>query len=110
MNLSIISIGTELNLGLILNENSRYIAERITGLGIECKYIYTVGDDSDEISNVLRHSLQFSDLVIITGGLGPTDDDVTRNAVASALNLKLIRDRDLDVTSLKFIRKTKIIA
>lgn len=107
MNLSIISIGTELNLGLILNENSRYIAERITELGIGCKYIYTVGDDCDEISNVLRHSLQFSDLVIITGGLGPTDDDVTRNAVASTLNLKLIRDRDLDVTSLKFIRKTK---
>ena len=107
MNLSIISIGTELNLGLILNENSRYIAERITELGIECKYMYTVSDDSDEISNVLRHSLEFSDLVIITGGLGPTDDDVTRNTVASVLNQKLIRDKDLDVTSLKFIKETK---
>ncbi|HEY4662146.1 MAG TPA: CinA family nicotinamide mononucleotide deamidase-related protein [Candidatus Humimicrobiaceae bacterium] len=107
MNLSIISIGTELNLGLILNENSRYIAERITELGIECKYMYTVSDDSDEISNVLRHSLEFSDLVIITGGLGPTDDDVTRNTVASVLNQKLIRDKDLDVTSLKFIKEFK---
>ena len=107
MNLSIISIGTELNLGLILNENSRYIAERITELGIECKYMYTVSDDSNEISSVMKHSLEFSDLVIITGGLGPTDDDVTRNAVASVLNQKLIRDRDLDVTSLKFIKEPK---
>ena len=107
MNLSIISIGTELNLGLILNKNSRYIAERITELGIECKYMYTVGDNSDEISNVLKHSLKYSDLIIISGGLGPTDDDVTRNAVASALNLKLIRERNLDNTSLKFARKAK---
>ena len=107
MNLSIISIGTELNLGLILNENSRYIAERITELGIECKYMYTVSDDSNEISSVMRHSLEFSDLIIITGGLGPTDDDVTRNAVASVLNQKLIRDRDLDATSLKFIKEPR---
>lgn len=107
MNLSIISIGTELNLGLILNENSRYIAERITELGIECKYMYTVSDDSDEISSVLKHSLEFTDLIIITGGLGPTDDDVTRNAVASVLNQKMIRDRDLDVTSLKFVKEPR---
>ena len=107
MNLSIISIGTELTLGLILNENSRYIAERITDLGIECKYMYTVSDNSDEISNTLRQSLKYSDLIIISGGLGPTDDDVTRSAVASALNLKLIRDRNLDSTSLKFVRKPK---
>jgi nicotinamide-nucleotide amidase len=107
MNLSIISIGTELNLGLILNENSKYIAERITELGIECRYMFTVSDDPGEISNVLKQSLKYSDLIIISGGLGPTDDDVTRSAVASALNLKLIRDRSLDSTSLKFVRKSR---
>ncbi len=107
MNLSIISIGTELNLGLILNENSKYIAERIADLGIECRYMFTVGDDSGEISNVLKQSLKHSDLIIISGGLGPTDDDITRSAVASALNLKLIRDSSLDNTSLKFVRKLR---
>lgn len=107
MNCSIISIGTELNLGLILNKNSKYIAERITDLSIECKYMFTVGDSLSEISNVLRQSLKYSDLIIISGGLGPTDDDVTRSAVASTLNLKLIRDRSLDDTSLKFIKKSK---
>ncbi len=104
---SIISIGTELNLGLILDKNSRYIAERVTDLGIECKYMFTVGDDLKEISNVVGQSLQYSDLVIINGGLGPTDDDVTRSVVASVLNLKLVRDKSLDNTSLKFTRKVK---
>ncbi len=105
MKCSIISIGTELNLGLILNKNSKYIAEKVTGLGIECKYMFTVGDNAIEISRILEQSLKYSDLVIISGGLGPTDDDITRNAVVLALNLKLVRDRSLDGTSLKFTRK-----
>ena len=107
MDCSIISIGTELNLGLILNKNSRYIAERITELGIECRYMFTVSDNSNDICSVLKQSLRYSDLIIISGGLGPTDDDVTRYAVASALNLKLVRDRNLDSSSLRFIRKLK---
>jgi len=105
MKCSIISIGTELNLGLILNKNSKYIAEKVTDLGIECRYMFTVGDNEAEISSILKQSLSCSDLVIISGGLGPTDDDVTRNAVATALDLRLVRDRSLDSKSLKFIRK-----
>jgi len=107
MDCSIISIGTELNLGLILNRNSKYIAERITDLGIECRYMFTVSDKDSDISGILKQSLKYSDLIIISGGLGPTDDDITRNAVASALNLRLIRDKSLDGTSLKFLKGTR---
>jgi nicotinamide-nucleotide amidase len=107
MNCSIISIGTELNLGLILNRNSKYIAERMTDLGIECRFMFTVSDKTDDISKVLKRSLEDSDLIIISGGLGPTDDDITRESVASVLNLKLIRDRSLDQSSLKFIKRTR---
>jgi nicotinamide-nucleotide amidase len=107
MNCSIISIGTELNLGLILNRNSKYIAERITDLGIECRYMFTVSDKIDDISKILKQSLKYSDLIIISGGLGPTDDYITREAVASVLNLKLVRDKSLDKSSLKSIKKTK---
>ena len=107
MNCSIISIGTELNLGLILNRNSKYIAEKMTDLGIECRFMFTVGDKTDDISKVLKQSLENSDLIIISGGLGPTDDDITREAVASVLNLKLIRNKSLDQSSLKFIKRTK---
>lgn len=107
MDCSIISIGTELSLGLILNRNSKYIAERMTGLGIECRYMFTVSDKAGDISKILKQSLKYSNLLIISGGLGPTDDDITRSAVASVLNLKLVRDRSLDRTSLKFIRNKK---
>ncbi len=104
MNCSIISIGTELNLGLVLDINSKYIAERVTDLGIECRHMFTASDDTGDISDIIKYSLKYSDLVIINGGLGPTDDDVTRSAVASALNLELVRDKSLDKCSLKFFR------
>jgi nicotinamide-nucleotide amidase len=104
---SIISIGTELNLGLIVDMNSRYIAERLTDIGIECRYMFTVNDNIDDISDIIKYSLKYTDLVIISGGLGPTDDDVTRAAVALALNSELIRDKSLDKTSLKFFISKK---
>ena len=103
MNCSIISIGTELNLGLITNTNSQYIAERLSELGIECNYMFTVPDKMEDISNVLKLGIEFSDITIISGGLGPTDDDLTREAVASTLGFRLIRNKKLDPSSLKFI-------
>jgi len=107
MNCSIISIGTELSLGLITDSNSKYIAERLIELGIECNYIFTVPDSNKEIATVLKSGIKHSDIVIISGGLGPTDDDMTRNAVASTLKLPLVRDESLDPNSLKFIRKKR---
>jgi nicotinamide-nucleotide amidase len=104
---SILSIGTELNLGLILNTNSKYIAEELTELGLENNYMLTVRDDIRDISNSLKICVENSDIVIISGGLGPTDDDVTREAVADFLNKKLIRLKELDRTSLKFLKFIK---
>ena len=108
MKFSIISVGTELILGLVINTNSKHIAEHLTEIGLECSFMYTAGDKQDELSIVLKESLKHSDIIIISGGLGPTDDDITRNAVASALNLKLVRNRSLDNTSLKFLKRVKI--
>jgi nicotinamide-nucleotide amidase len=107
MNCSIISIGTELNLGLITNTNSKYIAERLSELGIECNYMFTVPDRLKDISNVIKLGIRFSDIIIISGGLGPTDDDLTREAVAAAVGVKIVRDKKLDPSSLKFIRKRR---
>jgi len=101
---SIVSIGTELNLGLILNTNSKYIAEILSEMGLECNYMITVKDNEEDISNALKVCLNYSDIVIITGGLGPTDDDLTRLAVAKLLNRKLIKDNSLDNTSLRFLK------
>jgi nicotinamide-nucleotide amidase len=102
---AIISIGTELNLGLILNTNSKYIAENLAELGLECNYMFTVRDNEDDIADVINEGLKRSDILILSGGLGPTDDDITRDAVARALNLKLVRDLTLDDTSLRFLKR-----
>ncbi|MGM0364989.1 MAG: nicotinamide-nucleotide amidohydrolase family protein [Actinomycetota bacterium] len=107
MDCTILSVGTELSLGLVLDTNSRFIADKITSYGIECNFIHIVRDNKKEISEVLKLSLGQSDIVIINGGLGPTDDDLTRNAVAEAAGLKLERIKSLDQTSLKFIKKIK---
>lgn len=107
MNCSIISIGTEINLGLITNTNSQYIAQKLSELGIECNYMFTVPDKMKDISKVLKLGIKFSDIIIISGGLGPTDDDLTREAVASTLAVPLIRNRKLDKSSLKFIRSRR---
>lgn len=104
MKSSIICIGTELNLGLIVNTNAKYISEKLAEIGIDCNLILTIKDEKEDISDSLKYALERSDIVIISGGLGPTDDDITREAVADALNLRLYKDDKLDVASLKFIK------
>jgi nicotinamide-nucleotide amidase len=107
MKSSIISIGTELSLGLIVDSNSKYIAEKLSELGIECNYMFTVPDSKKEISSVLKMGMKHSDIVIMSGGLGPTDDDMTRSAVAQTLKISLKRNKRLDPSSLKFVREKR---
>ncbi len=107
MKFSIVSIGTELNLGLILNTNSKYITEMLTELGLECNYMVTVRDNFDDIENALRKAINHSEIIIISGGLGPTDDDLTRSAVARTLNKDLVKVESLDETSLRFLKWLK---
>jgi len=90
MNAEIITIGTELILGQITDTNFAYIAERLAEAGINLYYKTSVGDNEKRILETLKLALSRSDAVIITGGLGPTVDDVTRTVLVKALNLKLV--------------------
>ncbi len=90
MNASIINIGNELLSGLIVNTNASYIAQKLDELGIDVKRIDTIADDSEEINQVLDYHLQISDLLIITGGLGPTNDDITKITLANKFGMKLV--------------------
>jgi nicotinamide-nucleotide amidase len=85
----VIAVGSELLGWTRLDTNSLFIAEQLSRLGIELKAKVVVGDDSDRIQARFRRALERADLVILTGGLGPTDDDLTREAVAGALGLEL---------------------
>ena len=84
MQAEIVSIGTELLLGEIVNSNAAYIARALTTIGLNLYYETTVGDNEARITAVLKEALRRSGVVIATGGLGPTVDDVTREAVAAA--------------------------
>ncbi|HET9493260.1 MAG TPA: CinA family nicotinamide mononucleotide deamidase-related protein [Chloroflexia bacterium] len=81
----IISVGTELLLGTIVDTNGAYLAQRLAALGIDCYYISAVGDNLGRLTKTLSRAFRRSDIVICTGGLGPTGDDLTREAVAAAL-------------------------
>ncbi|MBI1792730.1 MAG: competence/damage-inducible protein A [Chloroflexi bacterium] len=80
----IITIGTEILLGEIVDTNTRYIARTLRGLGVDLYRTITIGDNVERIASAIRESMQRAEIVITTGGLGPTVDDPTREAVAKA--------------------------
>jgi len=94
MRAEVIAIGDELTSGQRLDTNSQWLSERLGELGIRVLFHSTVGDDLAANVRVFREAMQRADLVICTGGLGPTADDLTRPALAAATGNELIRDDD----------------
>ncbi len=90
-----ISIGTELLLGQITDTNAVWIAERLSEVGVDLYFRTTVGDNVGRIVDAIKHALTRADVIITTGGLGPTVDDMTREAVARATNVDLVLDEKL---------------
>jgi len=86
---SIISIGNELIHGQGIDTNSQYLAEKLFSMGVEIKAMYSVGDEVDSIVRILNNAVNNSELIFMTGGLGPTDDDVTRHALTAGLGVDL---------------------
>jgi nicotinamide-nucleotide amidase len=91
----VIAIGSELLGSTRLDTNSLVLAERLGSIGIELRSKTVVGDNRREVAEHLQHALERADLVILTGGLGPTDDDVTRDALADVLGLPLIEHAEI---------------
>jgi competence/damage-inducible protein CinA-like protein len=85
----IITIGTELLLGETADTNTRYIAQTLRGLGVDLYRTQTVGDNAGRIARIVSEALQRTEIVITTGGLGPTVDDPTRQAIAEARGTEL---------------------
>ena len=102
----IIAIGSELLGSTRLDTNSLLVAERLATLGIELRAKTVVGDNRGEVAEHLRRALDRADLVILTGGLGPTDDDVTRDALADVVGRPLIEQTDIvERLRLRFARR-----
>lgn len=90
MTVEIISVGTELLLGNIVNTNTQYLAEKCAGLGLAMYYQSVVGDNEERMTASFRQAFERSDVVILTGGLGPTEDDLTKEVCAKVLGLPLV--------------------
>ena len=92
MRVEVVAIGTELLLGQVVDTNSSHIGERLAASGIDCHFQTRVGDNHGRIVLALRTALARGDAVICCGGLGPTQDDITREAIAAVMNVPLRRD------------------
>ena len=86
MKAEIIGIGTELLMGELTDTNSSWIAGRLPALGIELQWVSIIGDDLPKLTEAFKRGMQRSDIIFTTGGLGPTQDDLTREAIAAALS------------------------
>lgn len=88
----ILSVGTELLMGNIVNTNAQYISEKLCDLGINCYFQTTVGDNHDRLVAAVETALSRADILILTGGLGPTADDLTKETIADAFGRELVLD------------------
>ncbi|MGZ5307346.1 MAG: competence/damage-inducible protein A [Actinomycetota bacterium] len=96
MRAEVVGVGTELLLGQIANTNARWISERLAAVGVDVLHHQAVGDNVPRIVDALRVALDRADVVIVTGGLGPTEDDLTRDAIAKLLGLPMVRHPEIE--------------
>ena len=96
MRAEVIGVGTEILLGQISNSNAQWISQELAGIGWDVLHHQAVGDNVDRIADAFRLAMSRADAVIATGGLGPTQDDITREGLAGALGVALIRRPEIE--------------
>ena len=105
MTVEFICVGTEILMGNIVNTNAAFMAERCAGLGLDCFYQTVVGDNVERLKETAEASLRRSDVVIFSGGLGPTEDDLTKETVCKLMGKKLTEDEKAWKHIKKFFEK-----
>jgi len=106
MKAEIIAVGSELILGSTLNTNSQYLTKRLSEIGIDVLYHTTLKDNREQLKEVIDIGLKRADLLIFTGGLGPTGDDFTKEVVSEALGLELVLDNSIEDDIRSYFNKT----
>lgn len=105
MNAEIVAIGSELLLGQIVNSNASHISRELSYLGIDVYHHVAVGDNPDRLHDVLKQAATRSDLVICTGGLGPTKDDLTKEILAGLTGRDLVYDKETEQNIIDYYQK-----
>lgn len=106
MNAEILCIGTELMLGDIVNTNAQYLSQQLTSKGIDVHYQSSVGDNAEQIIKALSVAVTRSNLIIFTGGLDPTADDITIETVSKALGIELEKNEEAHSRLVNYFKKT----
>lgn len=105
MTAEIISVGTELLLGNIVNTNAAYLAEKCAEMGLSCYYQTVVGDNEERLAQILETAMTRSDIVLMSGGLGPTEDDLTKETVARVMGRELVMNESCRENIIAFFGK-----
>lgn len=105
----IIAVGTELLLGQIANTNAQYISQKMAEIGVPIYFHHAVGDNSERLKDVILTANKRSNLVIFTGGLGPTQDDLTKEAAAEVLNINMVLDQPSYEKIVAFFQQRKTV-
>lgn len=108
MTAEIIAIGTELLLGDILNTNAQYLSRQLADMGISVYYQSVVGDNVDRLKETLENAMNRTDIIITTGGLGPTTDDLSKETIAKLLDLPLIENEESRDRIIEFFKNRNI--
>ncbi|RSD27955.1 competence/damage-inducible protein A [Mesobacillus subterraneus] len=110
MNAEIIAVGSELLLGQIVNTNARFLSRQLADLGINVFYHTVVGDNPDRLRHAMETAQKRAELIIFTGGLGPTKDDLTKDTIASQLGKQLVLDEEaMDSIEQYFERTNRVM-
>src|SRR5712692_5327498 len=96
MRAEIVGVGTELLLGQICNDNARWMSEQLAEIGVDVIHHQAVGDNLTRIADAFQVALIRADVLLVTGGLGPTQDDITREGLSRALGIPLIRVPEIE--------------
>lgn len=105
MIVELISVGTEILLGNIVNTNAAYLSEKCAGLGFSCYYQDVVGDNEERLCDTIRLALSRADILLLSGGLGPTQDDLTKEAAAKVFGKSLYLHEESKAAILQFFEK-----
>ncbi len=104
MNAKLISIGDELLIGQVVNTNAAWLAEQLNLIGIKVNEVLTISDHGNDIESAIKSAISTHDLVITTGGLGPTKDDITKQCLANIFNAKMVVNEAMLVRNIEFFK------
>ena len=108
MRSAIISVGTELITGQVVNTNAAYLSQELNDMGMDVLYHYTMGDDPEHLKRILGSAAEDCDLFLITGGLGPTEDDLTKEILCEFLGEKLVMDETVKSMIENYMNKIRV--